>query len=648
MSLDSKEGLFKQGLVMPCRKIQPAIWPEREVSTEIMPYLALSGLAVTSLDQGGIIFGSGGTAMIDGYFNLFNLGKWRAFCGDTPIALWLNGQGRFHLTVNLVVHDRSIERLFSEVITLEGEASVALDLSTALFPRMLLTFELTALEEGHLVDFAWTTSAPPHQTPELLVSVTTFKREAAVAATVERFQKFRETSPLRDYIHMAIIDNGQSLNLDPVDGVTVVPNANLGGAGGFARGLLEARSRGATHCLFMDDDASVHMGAIIRTWMFLAYATDPRTTVAGAMINDAHRWKLWENGAVFHRGCHPLFFGCDMRERRYGLRKGKEHEDTSFQRDRFGLRKKFDPSNSVLNGFNRIFDMEFATTEPRPKGFYGGWWFFAFPVDQVAHLPFPFFVRGDDVSFSIANDLRIITLPGVASFQESFTDKASPLTWYLDMRSHLAHHLSLPQMQVPWISLQRMFLSFYLRTVLRFHYDSLSAVNLAIEDVLRGPDFFAENADMVERRKTLKEMTTTEAWQQIETAPPPKHAHLSRWKRALLFITLNGHLLPFSNLFGSRLVIEPLHRENYREAYGAREITYLNVPRTAAYTVRRNRRRFFTESLRLLRNSLKLRSRYVQQHLMWQGAYAGLTSEVFWKDRLGLSSDKDHEKKQSY
>lgn len=615
--------------------IQPAIWPEREVSTEILPYLSLSGLAVTSLDQGGVIFGTGGSAVMDGYFNLFNLGKWRAFCGDIPLALWLKGQGRFHLTVHLVVHDRSIERIFSEVITLEGEARFALDLAAATYPRMLLYFELTALEDGHLADFAWTTPAAPRQTPDLLLSVTTFKREAAVASTIERFHRFREASALRDHIRMVVVDNGQSLALAPADGITVVPNANLGGAGGFARGLLEARDRGASHCLFMDDDASVNMGAITRTWMFLAYATDPRTSVAGAMINDAHRWKLWENGAVFSLGCHPLFFGWDMRERRYGLRQGLEHEDTSFLRDKFGLRKKFDPSNSVLNGFNRIFDMEFATTDPTPKGFYGGWWFFAFPVAHAAHMPFPFFVRGDDVSFSLANDLRMVTLPGVASFQESFTDKASPLTWYLDMRSHLAHHLSLPKMQVPWSSLQRMFLSFYLRTILRFHYDTLSAVNLAIEDVLRGPAFFAENADMAERRKTLKEMTTVEAWKPVETAPPPRHARPARWKRMVLFATLNGHLLPFANAFGSELVIEPVHRDNYREVYGAREITYLNAARTAAYTVRRDRRRFWAESLRLLRNSLRLRKTYAQQRDLWQKGYQDLTQEAFWRDRLG-------------
>lgn len=580
--------------------IQPAIWPEAGISTEILPYVTLSGIAGMSLEKGGVVFGPGGSVSTDGYFNLFNLGKWRRIAGDTPIQLWLEGQGRFLLTVWLEGQDRSPERIFSEDISLAGNLRLPLDLSGADQSGMVLYFELTAFGEGILNDFAWATTAAPRQTPRLMLSVTTFKREAAVTTTVDRFRQFRAGSSLRDHISMIIVDNGQSVTAAPGDGVMIVPNANLGGAGGFSRGLLEARAAGATHCLFMDDDASVHMGAITRTWMCLAYAMDPATAVAGAMINADYRWQIWENGAVFDRGCRPLFFGRDMRKR------------------------------------TLVFEMEFESTGPAPGGFYAGWWFFAFPIDQIEHLPFPFFVRGDDVSFSLANKLRIVTLPGVASFQESFIDKASPLTWYLDMRSHLAHHLSLPAKRLGWAQLQRMFFGFYLRTVLRFHYDSLSAVNLAIEDVLRGPQFFSDNADMAERRKDLKALTSSEAWQPVAKAPNPRNGKSPRPLRALLLLTLNGHLLPFSNLLGTNLVIEAQDRENFREIYGARQITYLNARRTATYTVRLDRGRFWRESLRLLRNSLRLRRGYAQLIDAWQGQYAGMTSESFWQQKLDI------------
>lgn len=580
--------------------LQPAIWPEAGISTEIAPYMGLSGPCATSLEHGGVSFAPGGSVTVDGYFNLFNLGKWRDCCGELPLALWLRGRGRFQLTVWLTSPDRSWDRIFCEPVVLEGELRLPLDLAVATLPRMVLFFEMTALSEGALEDFAWVTPAPPRRTPDLMLSVTTFRREAAVADTVARFRRFRAASPLREHVRMLIVDNGQSATVEPGDGVAILPNANLGGAGGFSRGLLEARASGASHCLFMDDDASVHMGAITRTWMLLAYASDPRVAVAGAMINADHRWQIWENGAVFDRGCRALHHGCDLRDRQ------------------------------------AVLEMEFDTTGAPPEGHYAGWWFFAFPVAHAGHMPFPFFVRGDDVSFSLANDFRCVSLPGVASFQESFTDKAAPLTWYLDLRSHLAHHLSLPAKQTSWARLMRMVANFYLRTVLRFHYDSLSAVNLAMEDALRGPQFFAENADMATRRQDLKAMTTSEAWQPLDRAPKARHGRLPRWARAGLLLTLNGHLLPFANRLGSDLVIEATHRENHREIYGARQITYLNASRTAAYTLRRDRRRFWAESLRLLRNSLKLRRAYGRLQAEWQGSYPEMTSEGFWQRKLDL------------
>ena len=578
---------------------QPAIWPEAGISTEIRPYARLAGPAMLSLGRGGIDFGPGGRAGLDTYYNLFNLGKWRALCGDMPIGLALQGQGRFLLTVWCAAQGRAKRRLFSDSVTLDGGVEIALDLAdTVDEPRVVLSIELAALTEGRLADFAWTTTEPPRQRPDLVVSVTTFRREAAVASTAARFRAYRAESGLVEHLRMNIVDNGQSLTLPPGEGVAIFPNANLGGAGGFARGMMLAREQGATHCLFMDDDASVHMRAITRSWMLLAYTRDPRTTVAGAMVNADHSWQLWENGAVFDRGCRPQYFGLDMRNKQ------------------------------------RVLEMEFETTAPPPHGFYGGWWFFAFPLEAVRHLPFPFFVRGDDVSFSLANDLRIITLPGVASIQDSFVDKASPLTWYLDMRSHLAHHLALPGFQVSWWGLQRMFLSFYLRTALRFHYDSLSAVNLAIEDAMRGPRFFAENADMASRRADLKALTTTEVWQPIDPPPRPHRDHLPRPLRAFLLLTLNGHLLPFANLFGSTRVIEAAHRENFRMIYGARRIVYLNASRSHAYTVDRDHRRFFRETWRLLRNNLRLRRGWHGYRKKWQDDYDELTSSEFWEEKL--------------
>ncbi|WP_119697086.1 glycosyltransferase [Microbacterium halotolerans] len=577
--------------------LQAAIWPQAGISTETEAHFALKGSVGISLSEGGADFAQGGRLATGTYYNLFNLGKWRRNSGDLPLELQLTGHGRFLLSIHVACRNRSTQQLFSEVVTLDGLLRQPFDPYEEASSDAIVFFKLTALEDGRLEDFAWATTEKPRSTPDLLLSVTTFRREAEVASTAERFRRFRAESELNEHIRMVIVDNGQSATVDDGDGVTVIPNENLGGSGGFTRGLLEARATNASHVLFMDDDASIQMEAVSRTWWFLAYAQDPRTAVAGAMVHDAKRWQIGENGAHFDLGCKAHYAGLDLRQRK------------------------------------KVFRMEYETTAPARGDFYAGWWFFAFPVAQVEHLPFPFFVRGDDVSFSLVNDFNTFTLPGVASVQESFVDKASPQTWYLDFRSHLIHHLSLPEKKRSWKELQRMVLNFYLRTALRFHYDTLSAVNLAFEDVMRGPDFFDKNADMAKRRGDIKAMTTTEVWQPIASPPKPRRTFLPRPVRALLLLTLNGHLLPLGM---AKVVLPAESREDFRLIYGAKEITHLNVDQTQAYTVRRDPRRFRKETLRLLKNTLRLRRIYPKMLREWSRGYDGLTSNAYWNDKLRL------------
>lgn len=580
--------------------IQSALWPQADISTEQAPHFRMKGPVGLSLTDGGADFGPGGRLTTSTYYNLFNLGKWRKYCGEIPLELQLTGRGRFVLSIQVAGTITSTHQVFTETIELDGLFRQPIVFDDLRHSPAVLFFELTALDHGRLDDFAWATTAPPRSEPDLTLSVTTFRREDEVAKTVQRFRQYRAQSELRDHLSMVVVDNGGTVTVEDGDGVAVIPNENLGGSGGFTRGLLAAKEAGATHCLFMDDDAAIQMEAISRTWWFLAYALDSRTAVAGGMINAAYRWQVWENGARFDRGCIPQYHRLDLRKRK------------------------------------AVFQMEYATTATPPEDFYGGWWFFAFPIAQVKHLPFPFFVRGDDVSFSLVNDFKIVTLPGVSSIQESFTDKASPQTWYLDFRSHLVHHLTGTARRRNWRELQKMVISFYLRNVLRFHYDTLSAINLAFEDVMRGPAFFDDNADMAQRRADLKELTTSETWQTLESTPPERLGRFPRPLRAIWLAMLNGHLAPFSDRLGSKLTLSAPYRDDYRKTYGAAQITYLNTDGSAAYVVHRDRRRFRTETLRLLKNTLRLRRMYPKLRQEWRQGYDAMTSDTYWTSKLRL------------
>ena len=591
--------------------LQGLIWPEPGVCTERDLYMRLQGPAGLSNSRREIRFAASGRGVFDTWFNLFNLGKWHRHCALENLFLMLAGQGVFQVTVFMAFANHSWERL-DEIITLTPRDPCRLNL-TEMFAGFgddhddcILHFKINALTDGLLTDARWQTTDKPRRRPDLAIAITTFRREAAVARTVERFNQFIASSDLKDRIRLIVTDNGRTAEIDQNAHASLVRNENLGGAGGFARGLLAARDRGASHCLFMDDDASIHMASLERTWQFLAYARDPATAVAGAMINARHRWAIWENGAVFNARCQPLYMGTDLRDA------------------------------------GQAFGMEFDTTAPRPANFYGGWWYFAFAIDQVKHLPFPFFVRGDDVSFSLAHDFNMVTLNGVVSFQESFTDKESPLTWYLDLRSHLAHHLALPGMHIGRRRTLKIAVWFFLRALVRMHYDTLSAINLALEDVIRGPDFFDHNADMATRRADIRALTQTETFEPVPpdmALAPVRGKPLSRLARLAMKVTLNGHLLPFFGVFGSKITLTANHRGLTGYAWGAARITYLSANGRQFYTVIHSKGKLARECWRFTGNALRFLAGYNRLVENWQDGYWHLTSEAYWHRKLLVSKD---------
>jgi GT2 family glycosyltransferase len=587
--------------------LQSLLWPEPGISTERSLYMRLKGPAALSMSGRRLSFGPGGSAGFDTAMNLFNLGKWQHHCGLADLRLRLEGRGRFELAVIQSPARRSPERLVNEIVELTPERPLLLELKGLLLadPKSAVFFTLLALGEGELTGAVWETADAPKRLPQLALAITTFRREAAVAASVARFNAFMAESALAPHLHLFVVDNGRSAEIEATAHVTPIGNENLGGSGGFARGLLAAEARDATHCLFMDDDASVHMGALERTWAFLAYAGDPRTAVAGGMTMANDRWTLWESGAIFRQNCKPQWLGTDLRD------------------------------------LNQVLEMEQGSTGPKPPDFYGGWWYFAFPVAHATYRPFPFFVRGDDVSFSLANDFDIVTLPGVLCFQDAdFSDKETLQTLYLDLRSHLVHHLALPAMDIGRVATLKIPAWFFLRSMMQCHYETLAALNLALADVLRGPDFFAANADMAERRARIGRMRDIEGWKPLPDGPPPSRRRFdprrNRFWRMVMKYSLNGHLLPFFGLWGNHVTLEAGQRGQLHEVWGAARITYVSGDGTQGFTVRHSKRAALGQGLRMVQGGLRLAAGYGALKRRWREGYPRLASTAFWKERLGL------------
>ncbi|NBE06432.1 glycosyltransferase [Paragemmobacter ruber] len=590
--------------------LQALLWPEPGIITEHALFYRLGGKSAFNDAGNDIQFEPGGHASFDTAANLFNIGKWWRSTGIEDLRLHLRGAGRFELVVFQVLPERSWEQLAHRVVTLAPDCEIDLSHFRRLKVAGLLYFTLTALEAGHLAGASWITRQPPRRLPRIALSITTFRREAAVRRTVERFDDFMARSPLAGYLHLIVVDNGQSAGIAPRPHVTPIANENLGGSGGFARGLTEAEARGFTHCIFMDDDASITLGAVERVWAFLAYALDEGTAVSGGLAMANHRWSIWENGATFDRRCRPQWLGTDMRD------------------------------------FGQITHMEIATTRRSPDNFYGGWWFFAFPIAGLRYRPFPFFVRGDDVSFSIANGFDIVTLPGVICFQdEDFADKESLQTLYLDLRSHLVHHLALPGLDIGRKATVGIAFDFFMRSLLQCHYETLEALNLAVEDVMQGPAFFAANADMSARRSALSAIRKVESWQPLAGDPPPARFRVNlhgpgfraRLWRRLLNLSLNGYLLPFFGRWGNEVTLRSGQRGDVGAHWGAARITYVSADGTKTFTVRHSKRVALPQVLRMIRNLRTLSRRYDRIKADWRTGYDALATQGFWAQQFAAT-----------
>ena len=214
---------------------------------------------------------------------------------------------------------------------------------------------------------------------------------------------------------------------------------------------------------------------------------------------------------------------------------------------------------------------------------YGGWWFFAFPVKEVTRYPFPFFVRGDDINFSLANDFHISTLNGVVSFAEDFSDKESPMTLYLDLRNHFVQHLTLDKMEIGPLNIAKIGIGFFLRNIAKFQYETVDALLMAWNDVLKGPEFFAENADAVAQRAAIKALYKVELWKPVSEIDMTERRRY--WagdigaKCTFFRLTLNGHLLPFYNLWGNRSCCNRATATISTRSGASSRITYLNSTR---------------------------------------------------------------------
>ncbi len=556
------------------------------------------------LSHGHIEFLHGGSASSDTFYNGLSVGVWKTHCDIAALVLRLSGSGRFVVSFGLHRLGQATQWLSEHEVVLgdgdgDGDGGAAHDLAVPRWPLLvggLLFFRVRARGPALLTGAAYATPDAPRHEVRLGIVVTHFNRIAQVQPAVARIVAALLDRPdLAGQLTLTVVDNSRNLDLPAHPRVRHVANRNLGGTGGFVRGLLTLiDGREHTHALFMDDDASCETESIARTLALLRYRRDPDLAVAGALLREAAPWQLVEKGARFDGQVRALHAGLDMRS----------------------------PA-----------DLLRAETDAGTPD-YGAWWFFAFPIAAVKRFPFPFFVRGDDIFFGLANRFPIVTLNGVACLGEDFSLKHGPLTAYLDARYHLVHALigTRPAFrQLLWVA-RRLFV----KALTSYQYTSARAVTLAVRHVLAGPDFFREHLDMQAVRAEIGR------WQPNEKLVPIADRNALRLRgarrrregplrRLLRTLTLQGFLLPRFLLLDRTLMQDKGFHGSAGDVFRFRRVLYEHGASGTGYVAEHDKGRFFAELKdfvaawsTLLRQAAPLRARYRD------GAEA-LASETFWR-----------------
>ncbi|TYO90838.1 glycosyltransferase [Oceanicella actignis] len=591
---------------MPQLVAHRLIAPDPLVNTEPELFCRHDGGGGYDTQRGVFFVGAGGRLSFDAYFNVFDAAA-HDLGPEDAVETRVEGAGRCVATLVMARPGRSWETLARTRLDLAPDRPATVALPPLRDPGLVF-WRFEAIDDLSISQIAFAVRSPRLRDVRVQAVITTFKRDEAVQATCRRLGAYMARNPdVAERFRLMVVDNGGDTHALPMAGARLVRNRNLGGAGGFARGLLEARAEGwATHVLFMDDDAEFFPESLRRTIAVLSLARSPDTAVSGAMIPANHRWKMWENGAVFDRLCRPLDHGLDLRR----------------------------------------FDQVLTASRPRPAlvNRYGAWWYFCFPIDHVRTMPFPFFVRGDDIHFSLANRFRIRSVSGIASHQEDFTTKRSPLTLYLDTRNHVVQHLTHPTLSDSLIAILEPVWHFFRRANDSYHYATARAVVMAVEDLLRGPAMWDEDPDMARTRARIGALGEDEKVRPDFPYDPARMTPIRRGRyggplwSAARFLTGNGHLLP-RFLFHRLSAVFPLEdRGGPADAFVRPSMVMIDPATGAGYEVRFDRRRWLANELRFARALARLVMAAPQLRRAYAQDGAGLTSEQAWRRRLGLEA----------
>jgi len=317
-------------------------------------------------------------------------------------------------------------------------------------------FTVDAFEDPIIVEAAsWCAGLRPEKIRVALI-ICTFRREKQVAANIRRLIDGLNPEEVGD-VQIIVIDNAGTFSPDAdiAEHIRLIHQPNLGGAGGFGRGIHEVLHNGTyTHILLMDDDAELDLLSIRRALNLFAIGTPDDVFIGGMQLD------VYAPTRVADAGGH---WSPDVFEQPTGR---LPVDDLGKSHLREMLTRRF-PVN------------------------FNGWWLFggSRTAFEKYGRPLPIFVHLDDVEYGVRVSLRggrILCVPGIFIWHEPYYSKLEGWFAYYNIRNELIRW-SLQSRNLDLRRVGQRLRRRYERLVRTYQYGSAALLVLAIEDFLKGP-----------------------------------------------------------------------------------------------------------------------------------------------------------------
>ncbi|MBH0779032.1 glycosyltransferase [Nocardia bovistercoris] len=338
----------------------------------------------------------GASAHTNTYFGRFAAAYWQRWTTVTEVRTTMVLDVAAKARVRLVASDIAGHRRIIETTEVNASGPVTLTAPLDQYVdggALWLEFDAVGGELG-ITELTWTSVAPERVRP-VAIAICTFNRAADCAETVAALASDPTVLAAIDAVY--VIDQGTDLVRDRPryretqprlgDKLRYIQQPNLGGAGGFTRGLYEVSAVNEhADVILMDDDILCEPETVLRLNAFANSTVEP--TLVGAQM------LFLLNPDYLNVGAEEVH----LHELKHGQRVAKALRNTSM------LKKN---------------------QERRVDAGYNAWWTCLIPAEVVAEigLPLPIFFQWDDVEYGIRareHGFVTVTLPNAAVWHADF------------------------------------------------------------------------------------------------------------------------------------------------------------------------------------------------------------------------------------